>query len=99
MLLPPIGWDNPCCVGSHQKRGHLGHFTIKLIRFTTHFDGASQTTKMKLPDSLTSLIVILFVLMLWQMHQQDWGSFLLLLAAEAGLIAVKVTERQKSARL
>lgn len=54
---------------------------------------------MKLPDSLTSLIVILFVLMLWQMHQQDWGSFLLLLAAEAGLIAVKVTERQKSARL
>lgn len=54
---------------------------------------------MKLPDLLTSLIVILFVLMLWQMHQQDWGSFLLLLAAEAGLIAVKVTERQKSARL
>ena len=54
---------------------------------------------MKLPDFLTSLILILFALMLWQMRQQDWGSFLLLLAAEAGLIAIKVTNRQKSARL
>jgi hypothetical protein len=45
------------------------------------------------------LILTLFALMLWQMHQQHWGSFLLLLAAEAGLIAIKVTERQKSARL
>ena len=54
---------------------------------------------MKLPDFLTTLILILFGLMLWQVHQQDWGSFLLLLAAEAGLIAVRVTDRQKSVRL
>ena len=54
---------------------------------------------MKLPDFLTTLILILFVLMLGQVHQQDWGSFLLLLAAEAGLIAVRVTDRQKSVRL
>ena len=54
---------------------------------------------MKLPDFLTTLIVVLFGLMLWQIRQQAWGSFLLLLAAEAGLIAVRVTERQKSERL
>lgn len=54
---------------------------------------------MKLPNSLTTLILILFALMLWQMQQQDWGAFLLLLAAEAGLIAVRVTQREKSARL
>jgi len=39
------------------------------------------------------------VLMLWQVKQQDWGSFLLLLAAEAGLIAIRSTAGQKSARL
>ena len=50
-------------------------------------------------DFITSLILLIFGLMLWQMHQQDWGSFLLLVAAEAGLIAVRITERQKSARL
>lgn len=54
---------------------------------------------MKLPGPLTSLILILFGLMIWQMQQQDWGSFLLLLAAESGLIAVKITESQKSKRL
>lgn len=54
---------------------------------------------MKLPDFLTALILVLFALMLWQMRQQDWGSFLLLLAAEVGLVAIKITERQKSARL
>ena len=54
---------------------------------------------MKSLDFLTSLILILFGLMLWQMHQRDWGSFLLLVAAEAGLIAVRITERQTSARL
>ena len=75
------------------------HFTIKLASSTTNFDAASQTTLMKRPDFLTSLILILFILMLWQMRQQDWGGFLLLLAAEAGLIAIKITERQKSARL
>ena len=54
---------------------------------------------MKLPDFLTTLILVLFALMLWQVRQQDWGTFLLLLAAEAGLLVVKITERQKSARL
>ncbi|MGV0952926.1 MAG: hypothetical protein ACOYBQ_01610 [Fluviibacter sp.] len=54
---------------------------------------------MKLPGPLTSLILVLFGLMLWQMQQQDWGSFLLLLAAEAGLIAIRVTDQQKSSRL
>lgn len=54
---------------------------------------------MKLPSFLTTLILILFALMIWQVRQQDWGTFLLLLAAEAGLIAIKVTERQNSARL
>lgn len=54
---------------------------------------------MKFPDVLTLLILLLFVLMLWQMHQQDWGTLLLLIAAEAGLIAIRITERQKSARL
>lgn len=54
---------------------------------------------MKLPNFLTTLILILFVLMLWQVQQQDWSAFLLLLAAEAGLIAVRVTQREKSARL
>lgn len=86
-------------MGSQRKREPVVHFTIKLASSTTHFDAASQTTAMKLPDFLTTLILILFVLMLWQVHQQDWGSFLLLLAAEAGLIAVRVTDRQKSVRL
>lgn len=54
---------------------------------------------MKLPSPLTALILLLFVLMLWQVKQQDWGSFLLLLAAEAGLIAVRTTQNQKSERL
>lgn len=54
---------------------------------------------MKRPNFLTVLILILFVLMLWQMQQQDWGSFLLLVAAEAALIAVRSTALQKSKRL
>lgn len=54
---------------------------------------------MKFPDLISTLILVLFGLMLWQMVQQDWGSFLLLLAACAGLIAVKVTQTQKSQRL
>jgi hypothetical protein len=77
----------------------MEHFTIKLIKVTTHFDAASQRRAMKLPDFLTTLILVLFGLMLWQVHQQDWGSFLLLLAAEVGLVSVRVTERQKSVRL
>lgn len=75
------------------------HFTIKLAPITTLFDAATQTIPMKLPDFLTTLILILFGLMIWQVHQKNWGAFLLLLAAEAGLIAIKITERQKSARL
>jgi hypothetical protein len=58
-----------------------------------------KDSPMKLPGPLTSLILVLFGLMLWQMQQQDWGSFLLLLAAEAGLIAIRVTDQQKSSRL
>lgn len=54
---------------------------------------------MKLPDLITTLILVLFGLLLWQMAQQDWGSFLLLVAAEAGLIAVKVTQNSNSKRL
>jgi len=54
---------------------------------------------MKFPDLMTTLILVLFGLMLWQMKQSDWGSFLLLLAACAGLIDVKVTQTQKSKRL
>ena len=54
---------------------------------------------MKIPSFLTSLILVLFMLTLWQVKQQDWGSFLLLLAAEAGLIAIRSTARQDSARL
>lgn len=53
----------------------------------------------KPPSFLTSLILVLFVLMLWQVNQRDWGSFLLLLAAEAGLIAIRSTSHQKSERL
>lgn len=53
---------------------------------------------MRLPNPLTLLILVLFILLLWQLHQQHWGSFLMLLAAEAGLIAIRVTERVKSAR-
>lgn len=54
---------------------------------------------MKRPDFLTTLILVLFGLMLWQMQQQHWGTFLLLVAAEAALIAVRSTESQKSKRL
>jgi len=54
---------------------------------------------MKPINPITLLIIILFGLLLWQMHQQDWGRFLLLLAAEAGLIAVSVTSTAKSKRL
>jgi len=54
---------------------------------------------MKSIDLITLLIILLFGLLLWQMHQQDWGSFLLLLAAEAGLIAIKVTSATHSKRL
>ena len=54
---------------------------------------------MKFPDLLTLLILLLFAMLLWLMHQQDWGTFLLLVAAEAGLIAIRITERHKSARL
>lgn len=54
---------------------------------------------MKSIDLLTLLILTLFGLLLWQMHQQDWGSFLLLLAAEAGLIAIKVTSTTQSKRI
>lgn len=75
------------------------HFTIKLALVSRFFHAATQTIPMKLPDFLTTLILILFGLMIWQVRQQDWGTFLLLLAAEAGLIAIKITERQKSARL
>lgn len=53
----------------------------------------------KTPNVLTILILLLFVLMLWQVKQQDWGSFLLLLAAEAGLIAIRSTQHQPSERL
>jgi hypothetical protein len=66
---------------------------------TILFDVASQTMMIKIPDFLTTLILVLFALMLWQVKQQDWGSFLLLLAAEAGLIAIRSTARAKSARL
>lgn len=86
-------------MGSQRKREPVVHFTIKLASSTTHFDAASQTTLMKRPDFLTTLILVLLALMLWQMGQQDWGSFLLLLAAAAGLIAIKITDHQKSARL
>lgn len=51
---------------------------------------------MKRPDFLTTLILVLFGLMLWQMQKQHWGTFLLLVAAEAALIAVRSTESQKS---
>jgi hypothetical protein len=54
---------------------------------------------MKSINLLTLLIVILFGLMLWQMHQSDWGAFLLILAAEAGLIAIRVTSTSKSKRI
>jgi hypothetical protein len=54
---------------------------------------------MKRINPLTVLIVILFGLMLWQMHLQHWGSFLLLVAAEAALIAVRSTETAKSKRI
>ena len=54
---------------------------------------------MKRINPITALIIILFGLMLWQMHLQHWGSFLLLLAAEAALIAVRSTETAKSKRL
>ena len=54
---------------------------------------------MKYPNPITTLIVILFGLMLWQMHLQHWGTFLLLVAAEAALIAVRSTETAKSKRL
>ena len=55
--------------------------------------------KIKFPDFLTMLILVLFLLMLWQVQQQDWGTFLLILAAEAGLIAIRSTANQSSARL
>ena len=55
--------------------------------------------KIKFPDFLTALILVLFVFMLWQMKQQDWGTFFLLLAAEVGLIAIRSTGRATSARL
>jgi hypothetical protein len=54
---------------------------------------------MKRINPITALIVILFGLMLWQMHMQHWGSFLLLVAAEAALIAVRSTETAKSKRI
>ncbi len=54
---------------------------------------------MKSINLLTLLILALFGLLLWQMHQQDWGSFLLLLAAEAGLIAIKITSNSHSKRI
>ncbi|MFM7123230.1 MAG: hypothetical protein ACKOW6_06580 [Fluviibacter sp.] len=54
---------------------------------------------MKPINPITALIVILFALMLWQMHLQHWGSFLLLVAAEAALIAVRSTGTAKSKRL
>lgn len=54
---------------------------------------------MKRLNPITALILILFGLLLWQMKMQHWGSFLLLVAAEAALIAVRVTESQKSKRL
>ncbi len=50
-------------------------------------------------NPITALIIILFGLLLWQMKMQHWGSFLLLVAAEAALIAVRATESQKSKRL
>ncbi|MGI9141655.1 MAG: hypothetical protein ACR2IJ_00540 [Fluviibacter sp.] len=54
---------------------------------------------MKRINPITALIIVLFGLMLWQMHLQHWGSFLLLVAAEAALIAVRSTETTKSKRL
>ena len=54
------------------------------------------------PDTqavLTWLILILFGLLLWQMQQQDWGSFFLILAAEAGLVAIKITSKSNSKRI
>jgi hypothetical protein len=54
---------------------------------------------MKRINPITALIVILFGLMLWQMQLQHWGTFLLLVAAEAALIAVRSTETAKSKRL
>jgi len=54
---------------------------------------------MKCLNPITALILILFGLLLWQMTMQHWGSFLLLVAAEAALIAVRATESQKSKRL
>jgi hypothetical protein len=54
---------------------------------------------MKRINPITALIIVLFGLMLWQMHLQHWGSFLLLVAAEAALIAVRSTETAKSKRL
>lgn len=54
---------------------------------------------MKSFNLLTLLIILLFGLLLWQVQQQDWGSFLLLLAAEAGLIAIRVTSNSPSKRI
>ena len=54
---------------------------------------------MKHINPITALIVILFGLLLWQMHLQHWGTFLLLVAAEAALIAVRSTGAVKSKRL
>ena len=50
-------------------------------------------------SKITRLAVLLFGLLLWQVHQRDWGSFLLLLAAEAGLIAIRVTSTTPSKRI
>lgn len=57
-----------------------------------------QISSMKQINPITALIVILFGLMLWQMKAQHWGSFLLLVAAEAALIAVRSTDATKSER-
>jgi len=54
---------------------------------------------MKSISPLTLLIVFLFGLLLWQMHQRDWGTFLLILAAEAGLIAIRITSTSNSRRI
>lgn len=54
---------------------------------------------MKQTSPIKLLIILLFGLLLWQVHQRDWGSFLLLLAAEAGLIAIRVTSTTPSKRI
>jgi hypothetical protein len=69
------------------------------MKLSRQLIAALQPSNMKHTNPITALIIVLFGLMLWQMHLQHWGSFLLLVAAEAALIAVRSTGTAKSKRL